>query len=233
MFRKYVIITLATIFVVGHTGCTSKKAQDEGADVEASADDESLESAEATENNEDLETASTDSGESMDEGGGDDLAPDEQLPSDDGGMVAENAEVGSSDLAETPAEAPPEPAPSDTPPPETLAEGEAPPADMAATENPSDMGSSEPAPEPTPEPAMEEPAAKPVASLQKIKAQPYKHGKILVNAVYLARSGDTVGGISQKKCNARFSEDTRRRAVQDNERETREECDSCAGARFV
>ena len=39
MFRKYVIITLAALFFVGSTACTSKKAQDESADVE-SADSE-------------------------------------------------------------------------------------------------------------------------------------------------------------------------------------------------
>ena len=53
MFRKYVIVSVAALFFVS-TACTSKKAhQDDGADadVEASVDDESLETAEATENN--------------------------------------------------------------------------------------------------------------------------------------------------------------------------------------
>src|SRR5690606_26358827 len=34
--------------------------------------------------------------------------------------------------------------------------------------------------------------------LKKVISTPYRHGKILVNAVYIAREGDTIESISQK-----------------------------------
>ena len=76
MFRKYVIITLAAYMVFGTSACTSKKT-DDNADVEATAEsgDESLETADASIDNNDLAAA--------DKGGGDlgdGLAPEEKLP---------------------------------------------------------------------------------------------------------------------------------------------------------
>ncbi len=202
MFRKYVIITLATVFFVGSTSCTSKKASDDGADVEASADDESLESAEATENNEDLDSGDGEAIADAGGGGGDELAADEQLPDDSAGggdLVAENTEdLAPGDLAETP---PADLAANDAPPPDMGSD--APAADMGGDAPPADMAASEPpAPEvaPTPEPSgiTGDDAPKPVMSLKKIASQPYKQGKILVNAVYLVRAGDTPESISQK-----------------------------------
>jgi len=196
MFRKYVIITLATVFFVGSTGCTSKKASDDGADVEASADDESLESAEATENNEDLDSGS---GQEVASTGGDELSPDEQLPDDGaaggGDMVAENAEnLAPGDLSETP----PADVAAEPPAGDSLAASEAPAADMGGdTPPPADMAASEPS-APTPEPSMTDEAPKPAMSLKKIASQPYKQGKTLVNAVYIVRDGDTAESISQK-----------------------------------
>ncbi len=205
MFRKYVIITLAALFFIGGTGCTSKKASDDSADVESGVDDESLESAEATENNEDLDSGS---GEALaDSGGGDELAADEQLPDDGaaggGDVVAENAEdLEPGDLAETPP-ADESLAASETPPPaeDSLASSDAPAADMGGDAPPADVAPTEtPAPEvaATPEPSYTDDAPKPVMSLKKIAAQPYKQGKTLVNAVYLVRDGDTAESISQK-----------------------------------
>lgn len=199
MFRKYVIITLAAVFFLGSTGCTSKKASDDSADVEAS-DDESLEAAEATENNEDLDSGSNE----LVAGNSDEsLAPDEQLPDDHAAGTGDVAVAGNSDelapgdLSETP--------PAEQPPADTMAAAEAPAADMgdeAAKPAPMETAEHESAPAPdiapTPEPAMESEAPKPSMSLKKIASQPYRQGKILVNAVYIVRDGDTAETISQK-----------------------------------
>lgn len=211
MFRKYVIITLAAVFFMGSTGCTSKKASDDSADIEA-GDSESLEAAEATENNEDLDSGGemsvADAGTS-----GDELAADEQLPADSGSgggdMIAENAEdLAPGDLSETPSADSTEIAASE-PPADTFASNDAPAADMGGDTPPppaeygsdmggsTDMAASEPTEPATPEPAMEE-APKPVASLKKVVSQPYKQGKTLVNAYYIVRDGDTAESISQK-----------------------------------
>lgn len=48
-----------------------------------------------------------------------------------------------------------------------------------------------------PDPVEEKPAPKPVASLQKVKSAPFREGKILANAVYFARPGDSLSSISQ------------------------------------
>ncbi|MGE0528043.1 MAG: hypothetical protein AB7P49_13330, partial [Bdellovibrionales bacterium] len=113
MFRKYVITTLAAGFLVGSLACTSKKAGDENADLEAGLEGESLEMSEATENFDDLSVEG--GGEGGESGGGgeeafadlgDELAPAEQLPEEGGGdMVADSGdlqEVTPSDLSETP-----------------------------------------------------------------------------------------------------------------------------------
>lgn len=199
MFRKYVIITLAAVLFLGTASCTSKKAESDGADVEAGIDDdESLESAEATEKSDDLSTEEGGSSEGGDGAvadlGGDELAPDEKLP-DDGGKVAENSEVTSDDLSETPA-----PGASEG---DQLA-GNDEPAPPAATPEPSmsepppmDTAASEPPPPSTPEPEYDAP--KPATmSLKKVAGQPWKAGKVLANAVYIVRDGDTAESISQK-----------------------------------
>ena len=48
-----------------------------------------------------------------------------------------------------------------------------------------------------PDPVEEKPAPKPVASLQKVKSAPFREGKILANAIYFARPGDSLSSISQ------------------------------------
>ena len=79
MFRKYVILTLATFFLLGSAACTSKKAQDTGsADVQAtSSDGDAIDNADAVQNNDDLSMDSADD-QAVADMGGDDLAPDEQ-----------------------------------------------------------------------------------------------------------------------------------------------------------
>jgi hypothetical protein len=211
MFRKYVIITLAVAMFLGTNGCTSKKADGDASAAASSSDMDGLEIADATEDNSDLSTkASTDSGASSDSTaasdsgaadlGIDDLAPEEKLPQD-APAVADNS-VAPSDLTETPPPSDmaaldsgstptPEPSPVDSSTPtETL-----PPSDMAANMDPggapmdsgaaAGMGSSDAPPAPK-------------ASLQKVKSAPFRVGKILANAVYVARQGDSVEDISQK-----------------------------------
>ncbi len=185
------ISILAAFMVFGTSACTSKKATDENADVEASgaASDESLESAEAVENNSDL-TAEAGDNAVADLGGDDGLAPEEKLPDDKAPpALADNSAPAAGDLTETPA------APADAT------------TDMAATETPppADMSTpppAEPMSPPTPEPAIADSSssspAPAVGALKKINAQPYRQGKQIVNAVYIARNGDTVEGISQK-----------------------------------
>ncbi len=210
MFRKYVIIALAMLMSLGFTACTSKKAE-EGSDVEvASTSDDALEEADATGNNDDLEGDSGSGGEDLasdlDAGDTDDLGGD--LESQSAAADSGSGEVTPNDLSEAPADAPPA--------------MDAPPSDMAASEPPADTGgdfgsdtggdmaASDPAPPPEPESA---PAAPPIISepggseeastpvvggLKKINTQPYKQGKSIVNAVYIARDGDTVESIAQK-----------------------------------
>lgn len=194
MFRNHMIIILAAFMVLGTSACTSKKAADESADVEQGSGDESIEAAEATENNNDLATdKSAGDGSVADLGSpSDDLAPDEKLPDDKAaGGDAVAVEQAPSDLGDTPPP-PAETAQTDTltaPPPD--ASTESPPPAVAETPPPA-----EPLAPPTPEPVAGE--SKPVATLQKIKTQPYKDHGILVNAAYLARKGDSPESISQK-----------------------------------
>jgi hypothetical protein len=209
MFRKYVIITLAAFMVFGTSACTSKKATDENADVEEIASDEALETAEATENNGDL-AIEDDSGNAVADLGSDSLAPEEKLPEESqDAALADNGAPPANDLTETPGDdmsatqAPPDSgsaptADASTPPPDMSTAGTTePPAEPAMTEppvsEPSAMDSA-----PTPEPVADSGNKPVVASLKKVNAQPYHQGKTLVNAVYIARKGDTVDSISQK-----------------------------------
>lgn len=204
MFRKYVIITLAAVLFMSTASCTSQKAEDD-ADIQAEVDSESAETADATEDNGDLSTSEgeTEGGEESTEISDNELAPDEQLPSDDGGdKIADNTEVTTDDLSEEPAPAE-ESQPSEqvasndtlstTPEPTPEPATEPPPAETAMTSEPSATETQVA----TPEPEAESP--KPVAaSLKKVATQPWKVGKTLANAVYIVRDGDSVESISQK-----------------------------------
>ncbi|MGZ3721678.1 MAG: LysM peptidoglycan-binding domain-containing protein [Bdellovibrionales bacterium] len=196
MFRKYMIFILAAFMVLGTSACTSKKASDDSADVEQSAGDESIEAAEATGNNDDLAMdTSGDSGATADLGGvSDDLAPEEKLPDDKAAAAGDTVSADAAaptDMGDTPPPPADQAATEPLPPPEPGADTGAPPmaADSAAP--------AEPMAPPAPEPAgMTE--SKPVATLQKMKTTPEKHGKILANALYVARKGDSPESISQK-----------------------------------
>ncbi len=208
MFRKYVIISLALLLSLGFTACTSKKAE-EGSDVEvASANDDALEEADATENNDDLEGDSAPSGgdvaSDLDAGDTDDLGGGDL---DSGSAVADAGagEITPNDLAEAPpadmaaTDAPPADMGSDVPPP--TPDSEPPPMGdtaMADTPPPPEPESAPAAPPIVPEPGGDEAPAPVVGSLKKINSTPYKQGKLLVNAVYISRDGDTVESIAQK-----------------------------------
>ncbi len=205
MFRKYVIISLAaSLVLLTNSACTSKTATDESADVEEISDsgDESLETAEATEDNSDLEDL--EGGESADGAvadlgddeslSSDETLPDEAAPSTD---VAQSDDLGG-DLTETP---PADPAAEPTPDSGMAAMDTAPETGEVATSEPVADPMSDPPIDyssPAPEESMAESAPVALPSLKKINSQPYRQGKILVNAVYLARQGDTVETISQK-----------------------------------
>jgi hypothetical protein len=197
------IFVLAAFVVAGTSACTSKKASDESADVEQSAGDESIEAAEATDNNDDLAMdssgdATADLGEASS-----DLAPDEKLPDDQSVAAGDavSADPGApADMGDTP------PPPADDqaaaeplPPPEPgVGDQASVPAEQAAPADSTAPAEATETPAPAPEPdAMSEnkPA---IAPLQKMKTAPEKQGKILVNALYMARKGDTPETISQK-----------------------------------
>ncbi len=214
MFRKYMIVSLAACLLIVSMGCTSKTASDESADVEEISDsgDESLETADAVENNGDLAMEDTSGDAIADLGEGDGLSADEALPAEDApaeGTVAQTDDMsGLSDLTETPPETPAATTePMDTSTGDLAANSPPEPDNSYAAATPEPMA--EPAPESPSEPMAEAPvdhsmdapaetAAPQSFSLKKINSQPYRHGKILVNAVYIARAGDTVEGISQK-----------------------------------
>lgn len=201
MFRKYVIVSLAACLVfLTNNACTSKSASDDSADADveelSESGDESAETAEATEDNSDLEGGGEDAVADLGDDSG--LAPEEKMPADapPSDDVAASDIAPPTDLTEPPSdnmgsEPPPDAggAPMDTPP-DSMAATEPPPDAGSSDTSMSDMGSSDP---------MGDTAAPaPSASLKKINTAPYHQGKTLVNAVYLARKGDTVEGISQK-----------------------------------
>lgn len=206
MFRKYVIVTLALMMCLyGTTSCTSKKA--EGDDVEAaSGGDEALEEADATENNSDLDaepsgSSGTETAEAAPPAGGDDLGGEVDELAGGGDEQSAVADNGAGEVTPNELDA-------------------APPADMAADAPPPDAGGDIAAAEPTPDPEVaappppmasepppiQEPGAVPepggeapvTGGLRKVNWTPYKVGKTLVNAIYIAREGDSVESISKK-----------------------------------
>lgn len=218
MFRKYVIVAFAMMLFLAQSSCTSKSTEENGSDVEVSSGDDALEEADASATNDDLNMDSSSGGGSevaaSDDGGGgelDDLGDGGDMAADSGSAVADNGaagEVTPNDLSDAPpADAAPtddlaasEPAPMDAAPPADEMSSPTPDPEMAPP--PAEVASEPPLPEPeTAAPSSDagfEEAKPAVGSLKKINSQPYKVGKTLVNAVYLAREGDTVESIAQK-----------------------------------
>ena len=193
MFRKYVIVTLAMALCLGTVSCTSKGKDDKESEIDASADGEAIEAADAKQDNSDLETTSTKgASDAVVDLGNDDLSTEDKMADDKGPPVSDGGSTAGGDVtANELADAPP---PTTTP---DVAGNDAPPAggDVAP---PPEMAPAPPeSRQTTPDPG-ERSAPSSGGSLQKIKAQPEKIGKTLVNAVYIARHGDTVEKISQK-----------------------------------
>ncbi|MGE4132264.1 MAG: LysM peptidoglycan-binding domain-containing protein [Bdellovibrionales bacterium] len=211
MFRKYVIVTLAMLFTISIASCTSKKTED-SSDIEVADGGDAIEEGDAVEDNGDL----SDSGGGG--GGGDDAIAD--LGDDDFATDASDAAVAEGGGEVTPNDAGGDDLTSDLAASEPTPDSEAPPPDVAADtpDTPAepamdaalDAGGEPPMEAPAPEP--DTPAALPpvvdssepdspapiVTGIKKVNETPYRHGKILVNAIYIARDGDTVESISQK-----------------------------------
>lgn len=182
--QKYLLV-LITALAFSFGGCTSKKAaeEDSGVDVaEVSGEGDGLESTD--------DVASTDS--SADLGSGE-LSLDEQLPEEKSEVATPAEELaGSPESLEEPAKTDiasnEEPAlePASEPTPEPMSE--APPTTVDDSLASGGMESSSPAP-------MTEEEPKKSAPLRKIADMPYEQGGVLINAVYLARKGDTVDTV--------------------------------------
>lgn len=197
--KNKIVLLLSLAFIIGSAGCTTKKVEQNNSDADAA---ELTGDASAG-----GDTAKADGSTSE---LGDDFGTDDQSKANsataDNKDAAAPAAGGNDDLAgldDAAAQPPPPPAdaakdsqalatndqanvtppPADTPPP----------TDMAATPPPSTdetQGLSGASAMPT------EP--KPVIPLQKMVSAPFTKGKVLANALYMARAGDTLKSISEK-----------------------------------
>lgn len=195
MMQKHkTLLLICVLAAISLGGCTSKKAAEEQTETEA---------AELTGESAGGDVAASEGGEAtVDDLGGDELSPDEQLSDDTGGDLSAQEAAPTEDPNAAPSDLPPDQA-ANEPPPDALAEKpleEAgptpeptaptdPTAEPAPVEDPMAMGTTEEAP------PVEE---KKVLPLRKIADMPYEQGGVLVNTVYLARKGDTLEGISNK-----------------------------------
>jgi len=194
MHKKISLVLLTLVLGLHLGGCTSKKVDSEEAEMTDAAVEEGGDAAAGEE-----EVAA--------DLGSDELSEDEKLPEEGGTADAATEEKPSAEaseeidaLADTeePAPAPaPEP---EAPPPaaDALAETAPPPVDDPLAEPPPAAESEMVAPEPIADSApVDEPKAPP-ASLKKIATEPIKRSGMLLNAVYVARKGDTWKGVGQK-----------------------------------
>lgn len=167
---KHLSILMISAALAFSVGCTSQKAtEDESVATEGSGDlDESAE-------------LDLDSEQSTAELGSDELDLNEKLP--------EEQATPDSLVENTPTE---EPAPTEATSQETMTEAAPPIEEPMAESTPPPVVEVAPTP-----PPMDE-APKPVATLKKIRTEPFKEAGTLVNAVYVARDGDTWAAVSQK-----------------------------------
>lgn len=194
MLKHVLLVLMAAGLMMGSSGCTSKKATDE----EATAD-----VAEVAGEGDGLDVGTDEVAAADDaaaELGGDELSADEQLPEDGDVAAAEGDDFATpaEELAENPEKTDPakddmaameepmtEPTPEPTsePPPTTVDES---------------LAAGETTPEPEAAMPMSEEPAKPLPPLRKIADMPYEQNGLLVNAVYIARKGDTWDGVTSK-----------------------------------
>jgi hypothetical protein len=198
--HNFFLILFLSLFLA--TGCTSKKVDQENTDVAemtGDADVAAADGAEAAEGGEEVSEITDDFGDDaaapaeggteVAEGG----AATDELDGLDGDIAAEPDAEGAADTAAADAAAPAD----DTGLQElaTTDEPTAPPADIPADSATGDTASTgmDEAPSYT-----EEPAPKPVIPLQKMMTTPFTKNGVLLNALYVARPGDTVESVSQK-----------------------------------
>jgi hypothetical protein len=190
MFKKFVVLLASLGLIVQLSGCTSKDSKDDGEaiaiDGTETADSAEVEKVEGEQN---LDIAADDSAASLSA---------DSLPED---------ALGESTASSTPAADPGAP-----PPDVAIADPsvDALPPDTLGTESPS---VAEATPPPIEEPVMTESSSsssssvasseapkeekKPLPSYRKVDQTPWKEGGKLLNAVYVARSGDTWSSVNK------------------------------------
>ncbi len=214
MAKQFGITLLVSLLMFGATGCTSKDVEnDDGDTAEASADAGSD------------DTAAADDGQGLDGKAttGDAATNDSDIVTDlDGGDKAADAPAAAGDVSDAPpatnaasdefadmdgdvstASNDTAPVAADQPPTDVT-----PVDDGKAMNSPPPIADSTSAPIPPPQddasapvapPSDEAPAApRPTGSLKKVVDAPFERGGVLLNAVYLARSGDTYKSLSTK-----------------------------------
>ena len=201
----FLLFVLSGFFIISTSGCTSKNVDEGQSDVSeltdaAPGDAEKKAEGGAAENTDDVAALEDDFGAET-------STP--PPPPAEGAAEGENAEAKAETKADTGAEvddfaatdntkSEQSPAPEQAPatpeplPPEDLSAG-------ATTDTSSAAGTDEMqglAPEPTQETVAE--PAPPPAPLHKMVTAPYKKAGVIVNALYVARKGDTLKSVSQK-----------------------------------
>lgn len=210
MFKQIGITLLVSLLMLGAGGCTSKNVENEDdADaVEATGsatgseagdvatDDTKVGDSDGLTNDDDV-VADLGSDQASKDTSDVDQSAKADTPQDDFADMDKDANAAPTDTAQATdaptTEVPPAPVedaakdatPPDTAAPPTTPEPAAPPTDSLAA-----AGAIAPPADDTPKP--------PPASLKKIKDAPFKQGGVLLNAVYLARPGDTLKSISTK-----------------------------------
>lgn len=208
MKQHKVLLFIILGLIIGSTGCTSKKVDQESSDI-SELTGESDGAAEASSDEASDDFASEDTAEAGAAEDGASAAPADETASNEGleelgegedvAATDEFSEDGADETAAT------EPAPAD----ETA-------TDVASAGTAEELSTSEVAPPEEPSSATntavseasssdemqglseESAPAKPVIPLQKMMTTPYRKNGVLVNGLYVARTGDTTESVSQK-----------------------------------
>ncbi len=205
MLNRALVLLLSAGLMMSTGGCTSKKAAEEEApaDVAEVAGEGDSSAGEG----DDIMAAD----DTVSELGSDELSADEKLPEEGGADGTATAEAGGDDFAAPGGELAENPEQVEG---DDLALSEEPPADQGMEPTPEPMAEASPMEEPPP-PSVDESLAagdssmdapmdapieepKKIIPLRKIADTPYEQSGVVVNAVYLARKGDTLDNISTK-----------------------------------
>jgi hypothetical protein len=199
--HNFFLILFLSLFLA--TGCTSKKVDQENTDAAEMTGDSDVAAADGAEGAEGGEEVSEIS---------DDFGDDAAAPTEGGTEVAEGGEAATDeldgldgdvaadpDVAESQDAAPADgAAPADDTGLQELATTDEPAAPPADAPTDSSAGDTASAGMDDSQSYTEEPAPKPVIPLQKMMTTPYTKSGVLLNAIYIARPGDTVESVSQK-----------------------------------